>query len=209
MQVALSPSVASFFHEAIDEAMKDRQVRASEAATGYLVEILVAFAHPDPRIEETLARPLAFVLDDALQATGAERFERLRALGDGVLYLAGFFSDHVETRGVDSSYLESIGTTAYGGVAAMVERRAAREAAERSCGRKVEDTNVFGELAGQFQRFVEVLGQVADRSLARQARGERGLLRVYERWLRTGSSALAAELGARGLVPVRGRTGVH
>jgi len=28
-----------------------------------------------------------------------ERFERLRSLGDGVLYTSGFFADHLSTRG--------------------------------------------------------------------------------------------------------------
>ena len=119
MSLAISPSVASFFHEALAEAMTDRRVRASDAATGYLVELLVAFAHPDPRIAEALQRPLAFVLDDALHAQGAERFDRLRALGDGVLYLAGFFGDHVETRGVDPGYVAGIGAAAYGSAASM------------------------------------------------------------------------------------------
>ena len=38
MSRAISPSVASFFHEALAEAMTDRRVRASDAATGYLVD---------------------------------------------------------------------------------------------------------------------------------------------------------------------------
>jgi hypothetical protein len=32
---------------------------------------------------------------------------------------------------------------------------------------------------------------------------------LYERWLRSGSTTLAKELGARGLVPHRGTGGVH
>ena len=32
---------------------------------------------------------------------------------------------------------------------------------------------------------------------------------MYERWLKTGSSRLAEELGARGIVPTRGAGGLH
>jgi hypothetical protein len=36
----------------------------------------------------------------------------------------------------------------------------------------------------------------------------RGLLRVYERWLKTGSDRLASALTSRGVVPTRGGKGV-
>src|SRR5262249_47788905 len=72
-----------------------------------------------------------------------------------------------------------------------------------------EEDNVFGELAHKFVGFVTVLGEVADGVMASQARGERGLLRVYERWLKSGSPTLAAELCARGIVPGRGKGGLH
>ena len=55
----------------------------------------------------------------------------------------------------------------------------------------------------------EVLTTIAETTLAHQARGERGVLKLYERWLRSGSSTLATELGARGIVPVRGQGGLH
>jgi hypothetical protein len=36
-----------------------------------------------------------------------------------------------------------------------------------------------------------------------------GVLKLYERWLKHGSSDIAATLGAHGLVPLRGGGGVH
>jgi hypothetical protein len=199
MSIALSRNVESYFHEAVGTAMRTRKVDATDSATSYLVALLADFAHPDAAVGETLTRPLAFALDDALKATGAERFRKLRVLGDGVLYVAGFFGDHIETRGVDVSYVVRVGATAYGGAADMLSRRAGAAGEE----------NVFGELAQKFTRFVEVLAAVSEAALAHQAKDERALVRLYERWLRTGSTTLAAELGARGLVPTKGSGGVH
>src|SRR5262245_65318177 len=88
----------------------------------YLVALLTDFAHPDPGRGDTFERPLAFLLDEAWRTTGAQRFQRLRALGDGVLYITGFFGDHIETRGVDVGYVTSVGATAYRGVASMLRR---------------------------------------------------------------------------------------
>jgi hypothetical protein len=36
-----------------------------------------------------------------------------------------------------------------------------------------------------------------------------GVLKLYERWLKTGSEDLGSELMQRGLLPVRGAGGVH
>jgi hypothetical protein len=200
MSIALTNSVGSFFQEAVDAAVRTRGVDATEQAMSYLVALLTDFANPAPAVggavKGALDRPLAFLLDEAMKTTGVERFQRLRALGDGVLYLTGFFGDHIETRGVDVGYVVSVGASAYDGAATMLRRHD-------------EGDNVFGELASKFERFVEVLTTVADATLAQQARGERGVLKLYERWLRSGSTTLAAELGARGITPLRGSGGVH
>src|SRR6266513_2698774 len=116
MSIALEKSVGGFFHEALDEAVRTRQVDATDQALSYLVALLTDFAHPDPLREDTFARPFAFLLDEALRTTGAARFQKLRGLGDGVLYITGFFGAHIETRGVDVGYVTGVGATAYRGV---------------------------------------------------------------------------------------------
>jgi len=190
MSIALANSVGSFFHEAIGEAVRTRRVEATEEAMSYLVSLLSDFARPNAERDDTFDRPLAFLLDEALRTTGAVRFQRLRALGDGVLYITGFFGDHIENRGVDVGYVTNVGATAYRGVASML-RRPPVDAADAGSKRQDPDDNV------------------ADSTLAQQARGERGVLMLYERWLRSGSTTLAKELGARGLVPHRGSGGIH
>ncbi len=207
MSIALANSLGSFFHDAVGEAVRTRQVDATEEALSYLVSLLSDFAHPSAEREDTFARPLAFLLDEAMRTTGAQRFQRLRALGDGVLYISGFFGDHIENRGVDAGYVTSVGATAYRGVASML-RRPPSDGTDGNAKRE-DGENVFSELSQKFDRFVEVLTTVADSTLAQQARGERGVVMLYERWLLSGSATLAKELGARGLVPHRGSGGVH
>jgi hypothetical protein len=207
MSIALANSLGSFFHDAVGEAVRTRQVDATEEALSYLVSLLSDFAHPSAEREDTFARPLAFLLDEAMRTTGAQRFQRLRALGDGVLYISGFFGDHIENRGVDAGYVTSVGATAYRGVASML-RRPPSDGNDGNAKRE-DGENVFIELSQKFDRFVEVLTTVADSTLAQQARGERGVVMLYERWLRSGSTTLARELGARGLIPHRGSGGVH
>jgi hypothetical protein len=57
----------------------------------------------------------------------------------------------------------------------------------------------FGELATRFGDVVDLLGDVGDRC---QLGSPADLLRLYERWQKTGSTQCARRLVARGVVPV-------
>jgi hypothetical protein len=163
-----------------------------------LVALLADFATPDKKAGQTMDRPLTFLLDEALHTTNpAERFERLRILGDGVLYSTGFFADHFEARGVDQKYLIGIGAAAYGAASSML---VGHDAEAR--------IDVFGELAQKFGSFVDVVGEVANLTIAKGVASSQSLLNIYERWLKTGSESLATALTERGLVPVRGTRGM-
>src|SRR5262245_45432419 len=121
MTIVATGALTGFFHEVVEDAIKSRGVDVTGGATSYIVGLLADYARLDGRSEETMERPLAFLLDEALhESVPAERFEKLRSLGDGVLYTCGFFADHFEARGVDQRYLYGIGTTAYGAASSML-----------------------------------------------------------------------------------------
>ena len=196
MTIVASGSVTEFFLEIVGDAIKARRVEATDGAQSYLVSLLADYARPDERAEEPLAKPLAFLLDEALHTVEVgERFDRLRVLGDGVLYACGFFGEHFEARGVDHTYVVTIGTTAYGAASSML----------RVGGDEPRTFDVFGELATKFGAFVDVLADVADVTGAQGAASSKQVLKLYERWLKTGNDRIAAALGAHGFVPQRGR----
>ncbi len=197
MAIVAAQSVSGFFGEAVEDAIRARRVDATNGAMHYLVALLADYAHPDNRTGETLDRPLTLLLDEALRvAEPAERFERLRTLGDGVLYGCGFFGDHFEARGVDPKYLHGLGTRAYGAASSMLRR-----------GPHESGPDLFAELAHNFGVFVGIVGDVADATITMGMESSRGLLRVYERWLRTGSERLATALTSHGVMPTRGTKG--
>lgn len=194
----LSANLETFFHDVVDDAMRKKHVEATEAAEYYLVSLLTDYARPDARSCEALERPLTLLLDEALHAPGGERFERLRVLGDGVLYVSGFFAPHLETRGVEVRYVTQLGARAYDNAGRML--RGANDNAA---------PDLFFELAENFQRFAELLSDVAERLSLAAAPSSLGLLKLYERWLKTGSETLGSELAGRGVLPVRGAGGLH
>ena len=204
MSLVATVSISGFFHQIVEEAIRTRGVAVTAGTTTYVVGLLSDYARPDGRAGETMERPLAFLLDEALHTTmPAERFERLRTLGDGVLYTSGFFGDHFEARGVDQSYLIGIGKTAYGSASSMLHRSATSTDTNEA-----QPPDIFGELSEKFATLVDVIAEVADDAVAKGAAGSKGLLKLYERWLKTGSDRLAHALSEQGLVPTRGGKGV-
>jgi hypothetical protein len=199
MPIQPAQSVTLFFYDVVKDAIRLRGVAATESATRYLVGLLADYAHPGRRAGEALERPLTLLFDEAVRvADPGERFERLRTLGDGVLYGCGFFGDHFEARGVDPWYLHTLGMRAYGAASSMLRGRADE-------GRQPD---LFGELSDKFDAFVAVLTEVADATIAMGTETSRGILKVYERWLKTGSERLASALTSQGVVPTRGPRGV-
>ena len=194
----LSASLETFFHDVVDDAMRKKHVAATEAAEYYLVSLLTDYAKPDARSCEALERPLTLLLDEALHAPGQERFERLRVLGDGVLYVSGFFAPHLETRGVEVRYVTSLGARAYDSAGKML-RGASGDAAP----------DLFFELAENFGQFAELLTAVAEKLSLAATPSSVGILKMYERWLKTGSESLGSELLEHGVLPVRGAGGLH
>ena len=179
-------SIAGYFEGVIEDALETRGVDASQSATRYLVGVLA-----EPHIEP---RPLALSLQEALVTNEpAERFERLRLLGDAVLYASGFFADHFAARGLENRYVFSIGAKAYGSAGAMLHG---------------DQTGLFDELALRFEEFAAVLNVVAERTLAQQP-GAKNLLKLYERWLKTGSETISEELAHHGIFPTRGTKGLQ
>lgn len=172
---------AEYFKELVDAALARQRVQAGDLTTYYLVNLLCQFVRLDAPADAD--QPLAIRLARALQTGGSEQRFRLRSLGDFSLFVTGFFSDSLTRRTVDVDYYVSMGEYAYG-----------------SLGRSDEDrfAEVFSELANRFVGFADVLAEVSDRSTLRSSTD---VLRLYEKWLRTGSSRDRDKLIERGIVP--------
>lgn len=176
---------AEYFKGLVESALERQHLRATELTSYYLVDLLCRFMRPDRRIpfNDDTSQPLALRLARALESGGMEQRARLRNLGDFSLFTSGFFSDSLARRVVDVDYYVSMGEYAYG----SLSRRDSDALGE-----------VFSELARRFVQYMDVLSDVSERTGA-----TRGLdvLRLYERWLRTGSSRDGQRLAERGVTP--------
>jgi hypothetical protein len=177
-------TTAEYFKDLVESALVRQHLRANELTAYYLVNLLCGFVRIDSRAAfGDAAEPLALRLGRALESGGLEQRARLRSLGDFSLFMSGFFPDSLRRRPVDVDYYVSMGEYAYG-----------------SLSRNDEDAfgEVFAELAGKFVGFMDVLSDVSERTgLASSA----DVLRLYEKWLRTGSPRDGQRLIDQGIVP--------
>jgi hypothetical protein len=149
-----------------------------------LVSLLADFAQHDsgPTHALTSDEALGVTLMRALQGGGTEQRLGLKHVGDVSLFVAGFFSDSLRRSLVDVDYYMSLGGYAYRSLATIDHTL----------------SPVFDELSERFGTFVDILADVSEQT---GSSGDRDLLRLYERWVRTGSRRDGDRLADRGIVP--------
>ncbi|MGH9311644.1 MAG: hypothetical protein ACRD09_13405 [Vicinamibacterales bacterium] len=175
---------AEYFRELVESAVARQRLEVGELTSFYLVNLLCGFVRLERGASATLDdEPLALRLAQALDSGGAEQRARLRNLGDLSLFVSGFFSDSLSRKTVDVDYYVSMGEYAYGSLSRSEE-------AALAC--------IFSELASKFCSVADVLSDVSERSALTS---NADLLRLYERWLRTGSRRNGQLLAERGIVP--------
>ncbi len=173
-------SPVEFFKEQVEGAMQRQHLHASDWTVYYIVNLLASFVSPARLDQVDAHEPLGVRLARALAAEGGPTRDDLRHIADHSLFLAGFFGDSLQRRLVDVDYYICLGGFAY-------SRLATHD----------DDAffDVFGELAEKFVPVVDVLSDISDRSRS----SNRDVLRLYERWLRTGSPRARALLAEKGL----------
>jgi hypothetical protein len=187
-------NLQEFFHDSVQKALEHQHVAVEAQTEHYLVTVLTRFARSEEYFDEADGsrgkRPLANLLADALAVSEpAQRRERMQKLGDISLFMAGFFAHSFARRLVDVDYCIAMGGRAYGTVADSWRGRV----------RGSVFSMLFAELAGKFQRLVDVLNEVADMA---RPKDDQDLLRLYEIWLKTSSPRALRLLRDRGVVPL-------
>ena len=176
-------SAVEYFKEMVEEALMHQGLATQELTAFYVVQLLTSFLQrpvPGDNVDEA---PLAVRLARAFESGGAQQRASLRQIGDAALFVSGFFSDSLSRKLVDVDYYVSIGGCAY-----------------NTLSRVETDTfsTVFAELGEKFVGFVDVLSEVSERA---SCSSNADLLRLYEKWVKTGSRRSGQLLVERGVVP--------
>lgn len=183
--IVQAQSPLEFFKERVEFACERQKLYPQPLTSYYIVSLLAEFTHLERSpAAEVLAsnEALGLRLVKALNSAGVDQRTRLKHVGDVSLFVSGFFSDSLRRSLVDLDYYISLGGYAYGSLGTSADVL----------------SPIFCELSEKFVGFVDVLAEVSERtSLTRDA----DLLRLYERWVRTGSRRNGDLLAEKGIVP--------
>jgi hypothetical protein len=183
-QRLLRQTPVEYFKELVEAAMARQHLRAADLTEYYVVNLLCEYVRPDRRRDRGEdAEPLALRVGRALESAGPEQRARLRGVGDFSLFMSGFFSDSFRMRSVDVDYYKSMGEYAYTSLSRSEDEAFAE---------------VFGELAQKFVGFMDVFADISEHTTLKSTTD---VLRLYERWLRTGSPRDGQRLVERGVLP--------
>ena len=170
--------------------MSDRILVGKSAQEWFREMVSDALSHRGLAIREVtefyLVNLLARFLESeqlfVVEEDGAVRREPLALilLRDTALFVSGFFGDSLARTNVDVDYYIAMGERAYGHLAET----------ERG------HDELFGELSARFCEFVDLFAEIAELS---ELRSNRGLLRLYERFLATRDARVAERLRERGV----------
>lgn len=182
--ILVGKSAREWFREMVSDALSHRRLEVQEVTEFYLVNLLADFLQRERLFVEepdgtVVSEPLALLLLRAMEDR-RDRAARLRRLGDTALFVSGFFGDSLARSLVDVDYYIAMGERAYGTLAGT----------ERGQG------DLYEELSARFGLFVDLFAEIAELS---DLRSNRGLIRLYERFLVTRSERVARALRERGV----------
>jgi len=189
--VIVSTDIREYFQDRVDSALTKQAVKLDETTVVYLVNLLADYMDTRALFEQSddglHIKPLALHYADAVNAScSVEKSLALRKLGDVALFISGLFSGSLNRKLVDIDYYIAMGGSAYSYVHDLVGSQS----------NSLSQHTLFAELAENFARLVDVLGEVSDDS---NLNSNSDVLRLYEIWLKTGSERAYEKLQRLGL----------
>jgi hypothetical protein len=193
--IELLTSPEGYFKELVQKGLMSRKIQTYPFVETYLVSLLQHYLDSRNLFEEhandgaeRVPQTLAETFLRAQNAEHLQKVEMLRRLGDRTLYISGFFGDSLSRKIVDIDYYAQIGGSAYASLAHHTR----------------EDTlaKVYHVFSARFMDFVDVLTFISHQSLIKS---DESILRLYDRYLRTGSELAKDKLIEAGVLTVPSR----
>ena len=182
-------SAEGYFAELVKEGMEFRKIHPDPNVEMYLISLLNHYLDArnlfeEPQSESGVKAPktLAELYMVAQNSEPQVRFELLKKLGDRSLYISGFFADSLQRKLVDVDYYAEMGGVAYGALANSAQNSVAY---------------VYRMFSKRFVEFVDVLSYISQSS---QVQSDQNILRLYDRYIKTGSELAREKLIENGIV---------
>lgn len=186
-ELTLSPR--EFFNEGLDKAFQHLKLAASPLSKTYLIDLLQFYMLAQnlfPIDEETGRHKRETLAELYLRSQNVptiQKMEMLKKLGDTSLYISGFFGDSLNRKVVDIDYYAEMGGAAYASLSRITQEE--------------NLSVVYSDFSTRFLDFVDALTFMSQQSLV-QSDGD--LLRLYDRYVSTGSRLAEEQLLQKGVL---------
>ncbi len=195
-EISFLISSKDYFGQVLDDAFYARKIKTENNVKGYLIEVLEHYLDAQNLFEKEAVdqsgkrkpNTLAEMYLTAANSELHQRIELLKKLGDKSLYISGFFGDSLQRKTVDIDYYVNMGGSAYDTLSKTVDRRDPLR-------------DVFETISKRFVDFVEALTYISQNSMVSN---NQSLLRLYDRYLQTGSTLAKEKLLEMGIVAIPG-----
>lgn len=183
-------SSKEYFAEMVETGLQKRNLRVYPSVQNYLVGLLEYYLDARNLFQNSVTeagqrRPdtLAEMLLTAVNSQPREKTELLKQLADRSLYISGFFGDSLKRKIIDVDYYADMGGTAYATLA--------------DCATEDTTAQVYRTFSRQFIDFVDVLSFISEQT---HVQTDQDLLRLYDKYMRTGSELAKEKLVELGVL---------
>jgi hypothetical protein len=177
-------SPLEFFKEQVEAACERQHLHPQPLTSYYVVRLLAEFMHLGSSTTGAIAsnEALGIRFIRAMHSGGSLQRRGLKEVGDASLFISGFFSDSLRRSLIDVDYYMTLGGHAYRSLSATDDAL----------------SPIFVELSDKFVAFADVLSEVSERA---SLTSDTDVLRLYEKWIRTGSRRNGDLLAEKGIIP--------
>ena len=187
----IETSAESFFFELVHGAVENQKIKIQPETEFYVVKLLTRFIFSESLYSKNSSgsledQPIALLYKEALEAeTPPAKKTLFQNVGDISLYKAGFFQESLDHAKIDLEYYIGLGGSAYSNAAQIADEK--------------HFQFLFSELSQKFDRFVNVLYEVSEKTALANTKTEVDLFRMYDTWSKTGSERAARVLKKAGI----------
>jgi hypothetical protein len=187
----IETSAESYFFELVHGAVENQKIKIQPETEFYVVKLLTRFIFSESLYSKssdgTLEdQPIALLYKEALEAPAPPIQKTLfQNVGDISLYKAGFFQESLNRTNIDLDYYIGMGGSAYLNASKITDDK--------------HFQSLFSELSNKFDRFVNVLFEISEKTSLSSTKTEADIFRMYDLWSKTGSERAARVLKKSGI----------
>lgn len=178
-KITLIKSSEEYFLSELELAECKLSYKLNDELKIYLLGLLNSKLLQDNEID--LAKPLAISFLEAFNENQNQCIRKLKSVGDHALYIAGYFAESLNKKIIDVDYYNSLGKKAYAEIYNILG----------------DNGQVYYSLYNDYNKLLELLTAISFNTMQT---GTKNLIKLYDRWLITGSNILEKKLNEMGII---------